>query len=45
MAEYLIVIEKAERNFRDALRSHFKVLRAEGHPIPKPTASVSRVAI
>jgi len=69
MAEYLIVIErakrnfaayspdvpgcvatgatrkKAESNFREALRMHLEGLRAEGYPLPKPTASVARVAI
>jgi predicted RNase H-like HicB family nuclease len=36
---------EAKENFRDALRMHLDGLRAEGYPIPRPTASVARVAI
>ncbi len=69
MAEYLIVIEKASRNFsayspdlpgciatgatrgkaeakmREAVRLHIEGLQAEGLPIPKPSASATRIAL
>ncbi len=69
MAECLIIIEKAKRNYgaylpdlpgcvatgatleevetnmREAVRLHLEGLKAEGLPIPRPTASAARIAI
>ncbi len=37
--------EEAEANMREAVRFHLEGLRAEGLPIPEPSASVVRIAI
>jgi predicted RNase H-like HicB family nuclease len=37
--------EETRRNFRDALASHFELMREIGEPIPTPRSSVDYVEI
>jgi predicted RNase H-like HicB family nuclease len=37
--------EETRRSFRDALASHFEVMREIGDPIPEPSSSVDYVEV
>jgi predicted RNase H-like HicB family nuclease len=37
--------EQTRRNFQDALRAHFEVMREIGEPIPEPNVSVDYVEV
>ena len=37
--------EETRRSFRDALTSHFEVMREIGDPIPEPSSSVDYVEV
>jgi predicted RNase H-like HicB family nuclease len=37
--------EEVRRNFRDALTSHFEVMRETGDPIPEPASTVDYVEV